>query len=202
MKKLMFIMTAFIGVMLASCSKQEDLSASDDNYSALEVSAARTAAVTDTVTKQKCKGNITSIDPAALPATITTYISTNYAGATIKYAGKDAQGQYVVGVSLNNVETGLLFDANGVFVKALQHYARKAKLTEVDITTLPATLTSYITTNYAGYTVKRAGKDADGNIYVAISDGTNRKVLLFDATGAFKQALETPLHKIVKLKKH
>lgn len=202
MKKLLFLMTAFVGILLTSCGKQDDLTASDDALATLEVSAARTAAVTDTVTKQKCRGNITSVDPAALPAAIVTYISTNYVDATIKFAGKDTQGQYVVGISLNNVETGLLFDANGVFVKALQHYGRKARLTEVDITTLPASVSAYVTATYSGYSIKRAGKDSDGNILVAINNGTARKILLFDANGAFKQELEAPLHKMMKLKKH
>ena len=194
-------MTALVGIMFASCEKQNDLTASDDALETLEVSAARTAAVTDTVTKQKCRGKITTVDPAALPTAIVTYISTNYAGATIKFAGTDTQGQYVVGITLNSVETGLLFDANGVFVKALQHYARKAKLTAVEVTALPASITTYVTATYAGYTIKRAGTDADGNYYVAINDGTNSKVLLFDATGAFKQELEAPLHKMRKLRK-
>ncbi len=201
MKKLLFLMTALVGIMFSSCEKQNDLTASDDALETLEVSAARTAAVTDTVTKQKCRGKITTVDPAALPTAIVTYISTNYAGATIKFAGTDTQGQYVVGITLNSVETGLLFDANGVFVKALQHYARKAKLTAVEVTALPASITTYVTATYAGYTIKRAGTDADGNYYVAINDGTNRKVLLFDATGAFKQELEAPLHKMRKLRK-
>ncbi|MEA5402021.1 PepSY-like domain-containing protein [Arcicella sp. DC2W] len=201
MKKLLFLMTTLVGITFASCEKQNDLTASDDALETLEVSAARTAAVTDTVTKQKCRGKITTVDPAALPAAIVTYISTNYAGATIKFAGTDTQGQYVVGITLNSVETGLLFDANGVFVKALQHYARKAKLTAVELTALPASIATYVTATYAGYTIKRAGTDADGNYYVAINDGTNRKVLLFDATGAFKQELEKPLHKMRKLRK-
>jgi hypothetical protein len=202
MKKVLFLMTALVGVFLASCGKQDVLSpASDDIFATLEVSAARTAAVTDTVTKQKCKGYITSIDPASLPTAIVNYISTNYAGATVKFAGTDAKGQFVVGVSLNGVETGLLFDANGAFLKTLEHYGRKAKLTELDITTLPTSITSYVTANYATFAIKRAGKDADGNILVAINDGgTNHKILFFDANGVFKQELEMPLHKMKKIR--
>lgn len=196
MKKILFLMTALTGLFLSSCNQQDSVTPTDDAFTSLEASAARSAAVADTVTKQKCKGTITSIDPAALPAAITTYINTNYAGASIKFSGKDAQGQYLVGVSVNSVETGLLFDANGVFVKVLQHYGNKAKLTEVAITALPASVATYVTANYAGYTIKRAGKDTDGNLFVAIENGTTRKALLFDANGVFKQEKEVPPHKM------
>jgi hypothetical protein len=137
---------------------------------------------------------LTSIEIASLPAAITTYINTNYAGSTIKFAGKDEKGQIVVGVSLNSVETGLLFDANGVFVQALTHYGKKAKLTEVDIATLPASVGTYVTANYAGYTVKKAGKDADGNLLVGIKNDTGHKVLKFDSTGKFVEELAIPPH--------
>jgi hypothetical protein len=97
-------------------------------------------------------------------------------------------------VSVNSVETGLLFDANGAFVQALEHYGKRAKLTEVAITDLPVSVSTYVTANYAGYTIKRAGKDADGNYLVGLDNGTAPKVLKFDATGAFKEELQVPPH--------
>ena len=195
MKKVLFLLTAVSGLFLASCNNQEVAPDSiDDVLASVEASAARTAALNDTVTKGKCKGKLTSIDIATLPAAITTYINTNYAGSTIKFAGKDEKAQTVVGVSLNNVETGLLFDANGVFVQALAHYGKKAKLTEVDITTLPASVGTYVTANYTGYTIKKAGKDADGNLLVGLKNDTTHKVLKFDSTGKFVEELAIPPH--------
>jgi hypothetical protein len=195
MKKILFLSVAMIGLWLSGCTKQEVApSSTDDIFASIQSSAARSAADTDPVTKEKCKGKLTNIEIAALPSSITAYITKNYAGAAIKFAGKDDKGQYVVGVSLNNVETGLLFDAAGTFVQALQHYKDKAKLTEVAITTLPASVTSYVASKYAGYTVKRAGKDADGNLFIGIHNGTDHKVLLFDATGAFKEEKAIPQH--------
>ena len=195
MKKVLILLTAISGLFLASCNNQEVApDSTDDVLASIEASAARTAAVNDTVTKGKCKGKLTSVDIATLPATITTYINTNYAGSTIKFAGKDEKGQYVVGVSLNSVETGLLFDANGAFVQALTHYGKKAKLTEVDITTLPASIGTYVTANYAGYTIKKAGKDTDGNLLVGIKNDTTHKVLKFDSAGVFKEELAIPPH--------
>jgi hypothetical protein len=195
MKKVLCLLAAVSGLFLSSCNNQEVAPDSiDDILASVEASAARTAAVNDTITKGKCKGKLISIEIASLPAAITTYINTNYAGSTIKFAGKDEKGQIVVGVSLNSVETGLLFDANGVFVQALTHYGKKAKLTEVDIATLPASVGTYVTANYAGYTVKKAGKDADGNLLVGIKNDTGHKVLKFDSTGKFVEELAIPPH--------
>ena len=195
MKKVLFLLTAVTGLFLASCNNQEVAPDSiDDVLASVEASAARTAAVNDTVTKGKCKGKLTSVEIASLPATITTYVNKNYAGSTIKFAGKDEKGQIVVGVFLSNVETGLLFDANGIFVQALTHYGKKAKLMEVDIATLPASVGTYVTANYAGYTVKKAGKDADGNLLVGLKNDANHKVLKFNSAGKFLEELAIPPH--------
>ena len=195
MKKILFLLTAVSGLFLASCNNQEVAPDSiDDVLASVEASAARTAAVNDTVTKGKCKGKLTSVEIASLPATITTYINKNYASSTIKFAGKDEKGQTVVGVSLSNVETGLLFDANGIFVQALTHYGKKAKLMEVDIATLPASVGTYVTANYAGYTVKKAVKDTDGNLLVGLKNEANHKVLKFNSAGKFVEELAIPPH--------
>jgi hypothetical protein len=193
MKKVLFLLTAVSGLFLASCNNQE-VDPADDVQLAMEASSARSAADADPVTKEKCKGKLTSIDPATLPATITSYINTNYAGATVKFAGKDDKGQTVVGLTVGTVESGLLFDANGAFVKALDNYRKKAKLEKLDIATLPASVSAYVTANYAGYTLKKAGKDTDGNIIVGLKNDTGKKVLKFDATGKFLEELQVPPH--------
>ncbi len=196
MKKVLFLLTAVSGLFLASCKNQDvtpDTSL-DEVFSSMASSAARTAAVNDTVTKGKCKGNLTSIDAATLPSSVTTYINANYAGAAIKFAGKDEKGQFVVGLSLNGVNTGLLFDGKGVFIEKLERYGTKARLTEVAITALPASVSAYVSTNYAGYTIKRAGADADGNLIVGLDNGTGHKVLKFTSAGVFKEELQIPPH--------
>jgi hypothetical protein len=196
MKKVLFLLTAVSGLFMASCTTQEvapDTSL-DEVFSSMASSAARTAAINDTVTKGKCKGKLTSIDAATLPSNVTAYINTNYAGAAIKFAGKDDKGQIVVGLSLNAVDTGLLFDTSGVFVQKLERYGTKAKLTEVAITALPASISAYVKTNYAGYTIKRAGADADGNLIVGLDNGTGHKVLKFTSAGVFKEELQIPPH--------
>jgi hypothetical protein len=194
MKKVLFLLTIVSGFFLTSCNKQDVVDPSDEILSSMQASSARSAADADPVTKEKCKGKLTAIDPATLPVAITSYINTNYAGSAIKFAGKDDKGQIVVGLTVGTVETGLLFDANGVFVKKLDNYGKKAKLSEVDIATLPASLSTYVSANYAGYTIKKAGKDADGNILVGIKNESGHKVLKFDSAGKFVEELQIPPH--------
>lgn len=194
MKKVLFLLTIVSGFFFSSCNTQDNIDPSEEILLSMEASSARTAADADPVTKEKCKGKLTAIDPATLPVTITSYINTNYAGATVKFAGKDEKGQTVVGLTVGTVESGLLFDANGAFVKALDHYGKKAKLEKVDITTLPASVSAYVTANYAGYTIKKAGKDADGNLIVGIKTDAGHKVLKFDSAGKFVAELQIPPH--------
>jgi hypothetical protein len=191
MKKMILAAAIAFGMGMAACST-DDVTANQDESLIVSAAAARSASEGDTVTKKQCKGKLTSVATADLPAAIATYINTNYAGATVKFAGKDDQGKFVVGIDVNGTPVGILFNADGTFSKLLERYGKKAKLTEVAAADLPASVTSYISSNYAGYTVKKAGKDGDGVLFVSITNGTNRKVVQFDATGKFVKELEAP----------
>lgn len=205
MKKSLILLTALFGLFLASC-KQQDVTPSatalDAVFNSMQASTARIAAANDTVTKTKCKGKLTPIEVTALGTSITNYINANYAGATIKFAGKDDKGQTVVGLDLNNVRTGLLFDAKGAFVQKLEKFGERSKLTEVAVTALPTSISSYVTSKYAGFAIKRAGKDADGNYIVGLDNGTDHKVLKFDAKGNFVEEMQIPPHGGPQDKKH
>ncbi|MDI9878143.1 PepSY-like domain-containing protein [Flectobacillus longus] len=190
-KQLLLLLMAVVGLYMVACQSQDGATpSSDGDLEAIQVSAARTAA--DSTTKTKCKGKLTPIDSTALPSKVISYINTNYAGAQVKFAATDSLGQYVVGISLNSTHTGLLFDASGNFIQIIEKYGKKAKLTAVDITTLPASVASYVTTNYAGYTIKKAGTNADGNLFVGIANDTTRVVLVFDSTGTFVKVADIP----------
>lgn len=139
-------------------------------------------------------GPITPVDAGALPATITDYITANYAGGTIDKAGTQANGNYVViVVNSDGTKVGLLFDADGNFLQVLPnlgHGGGGHLPTPIDISALPATITDYVTANYAGSTIDKAGTQANGNYVVLVvnSDGT-KVALLFDADGNFLQVL-------------
>lgn len=189
-KQLLLLLMAVVGLYMVACQSQDVTPSNDGDLEAIQVSAARTAA--DSTTKAKCKGKLTPIDSTALPSKVISYISTNYAGAQVKFAAKDSLGQYVVGILLNSAHTGLLFDASGNFVQVIEKYGKKAKLTAVDIATLPASVTSYVSKNYAGYTIKHAGTNADGNLFIGISNDTTRVVLVFDSAGTFVKVADIP----------
>jgi hypothetical protein len=197
MKKVLLAVFAMSALFLASCNKENVTAITTEDLSqAVQLSAARTAATSDSVTKKKCKSDLTPVLTADLPAAITTYISTNYAGAEVRFAGKDAAGQIVVGLKLADAtHKGLLFGADGTFKEALQRYPKGAKLTEVDITTLPAAITAYISKSYAGATIKKAGKNEEGQYHVAVvlADGSI-KMVVFNTDNSFKEEKTKPDH--------
>lgn len=179
--------------------------------------------------------NLTAVDAATLPAAITTYISTNYAGATIKEALKDAKENYMVAITVNSTIKLLLFDATGAFLKVAEgkpgrapsdsanhtpgdsaHHPRHAPgdslnhpkppradtanhprpgkgpdVTTVAVSSLPAAITSYINTTYAGATIDKAVQEkTSGDYLIAITTTDKKRVaLLFGSDGTFKKAV-------------
>lgn len=144
----------------------------------------------------------------SLSKSITDYIATNYPGSTIEGARKDRSGDFKVIIKLADGTFKILeFDVTGVFVKEIQrknpnggpggpghgghrgHGGDDHHLTQVDITSLLVVITDYISTNYAGWSIDRAGMAKDGDFIIAISMNGERKLLLFDANGAFIRVL-------------
>jgi hypothetical protein len=130
------------------------------------------------------KHNITKIEVSALPATITSYISSTYAGSTIKHAGKLEDGSFVVHVTkADGTSVGVKFSAAGAFVS---EKAQKARPASLDLATLPAGITSYVTANYAGGSIQKAFKKEDGSFVVIVKKSDETRVgLAFSAAGAF-----------------
>lgn len=69
------------------------------------------------------KAKLTKVEISALPEAITTYISTNYAGAETKQAGTNADGEYFVEIVVDSKPKVLLFNADGSFNKELERPA-------------------------------------------------------------------------------
>lgn len=135
----------------------------------------------------------TKIDPANLPTAITSYVTTNYAGATVDFAVLDSTKGYLVMITLSGQKKTLLFNADGSFNQELQPrgHQKNGNIQPLQTSDLPKAVTDYITANYAGATIKRAGKDATTGEYLVhlhTSDG-KEVTLLFNADGSFKQAM-------------
>ncbi|OIN59165.1 PepSY-like domain-containing protein [Arsenicibacter rosenii] len=229
------ICLAVIGLMisLVACNK--------DSVAPLVDGAARSGASNTAADTSKGRpAPPTPIEISALPATITSAISSSYAGATIERAGKDKDGNYVVLILENNQPKGLLFDASGKFLKVLpppppggpqqggpqqggpqqggpqsgtatppgsgtgmgpgprpgppgsSTAPAPPKLTEIQVSALPAAITDYIKSKYAGAEIKKAGKDDAGNYVVLISQNNQPKGLLFNSAGVFQKELPPP----------
>ncbi|GAB3955702.1 hypothetical protein GCM10028805_43910 [Spirosoma harenae] len=225
MKKLLLfsVVAALIGGLM-SCSKNS-----------VDPSADASARTTGTVsTSLTGPHNFTVVDASSLPAAITTFITTNYAGASVKEAVKDDKGNYLVAITLNNTLKLLLFKDDGTFVKeasagkrgphdrdsthhskdSTRHHAPGDSLghpkrpmgdslnhprpggtgpqaTTVAVSSLPAAITSYVNTNYAGATIEKAVQDKPSSDYLILIVTTDKKrvLLLFSSDGTFKKAL-------------
>lgn len=130
----------------------------------------------------------TPVAVADLLAEITTYITTNYAGATITSAEKDWNGGFEVHITTAaGVRLELNFTSTGTFVVGSDSNNNHMEGTvSVIVTDLIADIKTYITTNYAGATIKEAHLESDGSYDVIITTAAGVKLKLnFTATGVF-----------------
>lgn len=185
----------------------------NSNNSAVNPAASASARLsTQQIDSVGCRGrgpgSLTAVAAADLPAAITTYINSNYAGSTIKLAGKDAQGNFFVAIQLNGLNKALQFNSAGTFVQELPFNGerhdkgpgpgpkdKRDSLNAVNIAALPAAVTSYISKNYAGATIDFAGKATSTGYIIGITVGGVRKALQFNPDGSFNQELPTPTGK-------
>ncbi len=188
--------TAVLGAFLVGC-QPDNLNPTNDSATTLETmlsSAARYSAEADSTTKKYCKGKLTELAEADIPANVTAYIDANYGGATVKFAGKGENGGIVVALTLaDGTPKGLIFDSAGTFVKELARHKQHAKLTEIAVADLSAAIAGYVSTNYAGATIKRAGTNEAGETFVLLATGNQPAVLVFNADGTFNKVLEKPM---------
>ncbi|MGA0560734.1 PepSY-like domain-containing protein [Larkinella sp. VNQ87] len=136
------------------------------------------------------RSKLEEIAVTELPSAITSYISTNYAGAEIKTAAQDSTRGYLVMITVDDQNKTLLFNTDGSFNKEVSK-PLKGRFTSVAVADLPASVTSYVTTNYAGSTIKQAVQEEDGDLIVWVKTSDSKYVaLLFASDGTFKQVLK------------
>jgi hypothetical protein len=146
---------------------------------------------TGTDTTRRGKGGnrcgLTEVEVTDLPAAVTDYIASNYAGTTVERAGKTDQNQFIVHIKkADGTHAGLLFEEDGTFVS--EKTAQRGHGTPVAAADLPEAVTTYLSTNYSGATIDKAFQDTEGNLVVVLkkADGT-RVGTAFDAAGNFTQ---------------
>lgn len=186
MKNLKFLILSLFAISIGftSCDKS-DVSPNTDESAYVDFMFLATTADSSKTTHNGKKCNLTEVTVASLPAAITSYVSTNYAGATIDRAGTTTEGNYVLHVvKADGTHAGLIFDSKGAFVEVRQDKGGKG--TEVALADLPAAITSYISTNYTGSTTVKAMTNAEGKFGVLITKADATKLMLgFNADGSF-----------------
>lgn len=130
----------------------------------------------------------TPVNVADLLPSITSYITANYAGATIASAQKDWNGGFEVHLTTAaGVKLELNFTGTGTFVVGSDsNNDHNASMVSVLLTDLIANIKTYITTNYAGATITAAHLESDGSYDVSITTAAKAELKLnFNATGTF-----------------
>jgi len=110
-----------------------------------------------------------------VPSAVKTKFASLY--PTVKKAKWDKEeANYEASFELNEVETSVLFDANGNVLETE---------TEIAVSALPNGVADYISKNYAGQKIKETAKIVDANGVITYEAEVKAGDLIFDATGNF-----------------
>jgi len=125
---------------------------------------------------------------SALPASITSYFSTNYPQDTLLKALKTFSGKYVVlSKDINLYAT--IFDSIGTFITREQLPTKSGRINSIDQNNLPATILNYLTSTYPGYVIDNSFSITRNGIlqgYFVVIDANNTKYgIEFDSAGNF-----------------
>ncbi|GAB3891507.1 hypothetical protein GCM10028803_03390 [Larkinella knui] len=211
MKKSLLIALTVLGACLYGCNQSQQSVSPDSD---LSISATSTARLSSDSSGFFCRKKVTKIAVTDLPAAVSSYITSKYAGATIDYAAKDDTGNFLVAITQNGEPKALLFNADGTFSEELALKGgpdgrgpggkggphgkgpggKNGSLEQIAVADLPATITSYITTNYAGAELKTAVKDSTRGYLVMIVVSNQAKTLLFNPDGTFNKEVAKPVH--------
>lgn len=193
---LAFAMALFMAGIITACTQTSVDSANTTSLAEARIgSVSSTSGVSGTCVKGTSE---TVVSASSLPTAVLTYLSTTYPGYTIVQAeqGTNLNGgatYYEVKFTYNGATKELHFDMTGAVI-ATRGRNGKGKggsgNTEVVITAdkLPAASLTYLSTNYAGYTLVQAeqGTTSAGVTYYEVKFTYNSKIkeIHFDATGA------------------
>jgi len=174
-----------------SCNQQTPVVEPEE---ASSVSATATARLAGDTTGFHRRKKLTRIAVTELPAAISRHISANYGGATVAYAAKDDSGNFLVALTQGADRRTLLFNSDGTFNREVARPERRGgsrpgrdSLQTVAEAELPANVRSYLAANYAGATVNLAAKDASRGFFVMITINNERKTLVFNTDGTFRE---------------
>ena len=215
-----------IAAVMALSSCQKEIAVSATEASAIQAAVAQTQAISVAASSATAGDSIyvvntcsrdskrDSIAFSSLPSSVTTYLTTNYAGYTAQkaFTVKDASGNlqgYIAIIVFNGNPVGLKFDASGAFVQVLEQREGRDLIGSghhdggcfqnrdgrqrdtVALSALPTSITAYFASNYATDTLIRASKTRDSG-YVVISKNNGLFATVFTSTGTFISRVELP----------
>lgn len=194
-----YITTNYVGATITSAHSESDgsfdvfITAADGSKVKLNFNATGTFVSAGTFKphgnhNHNHASNQTPVAIADLATSITTYITTNYAGATITSAHLEADNSFDVFITTAaGANLNLNFSAAGVFVAVSSNGDNHSNHeTPVAVTSLLADITTYIATNYPGSTIISSQNDWNGGFEVHLTTAAGARLELnFDATGAF-----------------
>lgn len=144
----------------------------------------------------------TRIELKTLPAGLTTFLNANAAGYTVNYAVaimKDSVIlEYHVGVTVGTKKSEFHLNANFLPLQnppagPSGNKPPNLEVKSLTLSDLPATIKSYLTTNYVGWIFLRGVITAVNNeikdFHLVIDVGTKKYMLAFDGKGTFLKAV-------------
>jgi uncharacterized membrane protein YkoI len=146
--------------------------------------------------------SFTRIDLTQLPTGLATFLNTNAAGFKLDYAvaiTKDSVIiEYHVGVTIGSAKKEFHLDANFQLLPAqngpgMGHNPPAVTITSLTAADLPATVKTYLDTNYAGWAlVKGASASVDNVVkdyHLVIEVATKKYMIEFEGNGSFEKAI-------------
>ena len=212
-------------IVFASCQKSDLSSSSDTTTSSSTIAVASSAATSTSSSNaandsvyivQPCRHGETrdSIGQSDLPASVSSYIASNYSGATFSkaFALKNSSSVvtgYVAVIYYNDKPVGLQFDSTGTFVKVLEQRERGdlagaghhqggrfenrdgRQRDTIALNALPSAITAYFASNYATDTLVKAFRSKDSSV-VVLSKNNGVFATIFNASNAFVKREQLP----------
>ena len=185
------ILSLFVGGSIFTACVSTDIAPLDDS-AYLDLTFLATADSSGNHKGGHGNRKMTEIDITTLPAAIKTYITTTYAGATIKHAavGDSIKNYHVHIILTDGTNKGLKFDPAGKFLSEKTKSDKGGKGTKIETSALPKVITDYIAKTYSGGTIEKAYKTDLGAYGVEVTKADKTKLIVaFDKNGVFVSEL-------------
>ncbi|MBK9985150.1 MAG: PepSY-like domain-containing protein [Saprospiraceae bacterium] len=145
---------------------------------AVVIGLTSTAAFAQTKEKEDEKSEMKSAKQPVVPQVVLQAFAKEYPGTKATWDAED--GGFEAMFTVNGVESSANYSKTGV---------RESSEVEINVTDLPAAVTSYVKANYAAYKLTEAAKMTDAKNVVTYEaevkkDGKSMD-LIFDSTGKF-----------------